>query len=132
MTRPYSWFWLLSSWLDSKLVGKSEVVGDGERERVGAGIVGEAERERVVAQKAGAHSESEALESIRSERSTCDDEEEMRAEDSVSKREGELQGTWGPIRVCGGKGGDNEWNKLLPSRNVLRVGSRWREGNVSV
>jgi len=34
---------LPSGRLESRLVGKSDVVGDGERERLGAGIVGEAE-----------------------------------------------------------------------------------------
>jgi hypothetical protein len=42
-----SWFRSPSSWLDSRLVGKSEVDGDGERERVGAEMVGDSDRERV-------------------------------------------------------------------------------------
>jgi hypothetical protein len=44
-------FWLSSSWLDSRLVGKSEVVGDGERDQLGAGMVGEAEQEQLRAAK---------------------------------------------------------------------------------
>ena len=36
-----SWFWLLSCWLESKLVGKLEVEGDRDREReqFGAGMI---------------------------------------------------------------------------------------------
>jgi len=35
--------WLLSGWFESRLVGKLEVVGKGERERLGAGMVGDIE-----------------------------------------------------------------------------------------
>ena len=54
-----AWYQVSSIWFDSKLVGKSEVVGEGERERLGAGMVGEVERERLEATKLGALSRSE-------------------------------------------------------------------------
>ena len=45
--------WLLPGWFESRLVGKSEDVGEGERERLGAGMVEEAERDRLVLAKIG-------------------------------------------------------------------------------
>lgn len=52
-------FRVLFDWLESKLVGKSEEVGDGEREGQGAGMVGELEREWPRSAIVGAKSESD-------------------------------------------------------------------------
>ena len=56
-----SWFQLLSCWLESKLVGKSEVEGDGDREheRFGAGMVGDVDQEQLGGPKIGALFSSE-------------------------------------------------------------------------
>jgi len=51
-------FWLLSSWLESRLVGKSKVVGDKEQEWWEARMVGEEEQEQPRAAKVGAWSKS--------------------------------------------------------------------------
>ena len=60
-TNPCSWFWLLSCWLESKLVGKLEVEGDkdGEREWFRAGMVGDVDQEQLGGPKIGALSSLE-------------------------------------------------------------------------
>ena len=54
-----SGFEVLFDRLESKLVGKSEELGDGEREWQGAGMVGELEREWPRSANVGAKSESD-------------------------------------------------------------------------
>jgi hypothetical protein len=86
------------------LVGKSEVVGDGVRERLGAGIVGEAERDWLTA-KVGASSMSEEG-SIRAERSVREPEGDAGREAGEPEREGRLgdegRGAGGVARELGG------------------------------
>jgi hypothetical protein len=97
-TNPCSRFRLLSCWLESKLVGKSEVEGDGdgERERFGAGMVGDVDRERLWGPKIGASSSSEE-ESMTVERLGREGETEREVGCSVGGR-----GAGGDARELGG------------------------------